>query len=157
MVRHKLHWFVWIVFVFILSILPVSPTLAQDTALSSTFSYQGFLTDSGGTVSGTCDFQFSLFPVVSGGTQIGSTITQSGIVVNSGVFNVLLDFGSAASVDPVLLVQLVQSDAKTYKLRGAHRLQFRTPLDDVEQRYRFVEKLLTSLGSAAGAEAALAG
>ena len=68
-----------------------------------------------------------------------------------------LDFGSVASVDPILLVQLVQGDSVIFKLQGAHRLRFRVDLEDIEERYEFIEQLLTHLGSNAGAAAALAG
>lgn len=68
-----------------------------------------------------------------------------------------LDFGNNATVDPILLVRLVQSPNRVYKLQGAHRLQFRQELDEIEHRYRFVEQLLSTLGANNAADAALAG
>jgi transcription-repair coupling factor (superfamily II helicase) len=56
-----------------------------------------------------------------------------------------IQFGSGAKVDPVALVRLVQEDGETYRLQGAHRLQFRVDLSDTAQRFKFIEELLTLL------------
>ncbi len=56
-----------------------------------------------------------------------------------------LQFGSQAQVDPVSLVRLVQEDSQTYRLKGAHRLQFRADLGDTIRRFNFIEKLLKLL------------
>ncbi len=78
--------------IFVLTIL-FAAVQAQTTA----FNYQGRFTDSsvGQPTSGTYDFQFALYDAVSGGTQQGSTVTQTGLQVINGVFNTTLDFGSA--------------------------------------------------------------
>ncbi len=54
-------------------------------------------------------------------------------------------FGSQSNIDPVALVQLVQNDSRTYKLKGSHRLQFRQDLSDIERRFHVIEKLLGRL------------
>jgi len=54
-------------------------------------------------------------------------------------------FGPHSHIDPVALVQLVQNDGQTYKLQGSHRLQFRGNYDDIDLRFRAVEKLLARL------------
>ena len=56
-----------------------------------------------------------------------------------------LVFGAQSRIDPVALVQLVQTDGNTYKLQGSHRLQFRQQLADLETRFSAVEKLLEKL------------
>jgi hypothetical protein len=63
--------------------------LAQTTS----FTYQGRLTDGGNAANGSYDLQFALFDSSSGGTQIVSTLTRSSVAVSGGVFSVLLDFG----------------------------------------------------------------
>jgi hypothetical protein len=68
--------------------------VAQTTALSSTFTYQGYLTGASGPLNGLCDFQFSLFDAIIGGIQDASTTTKSAVPVNNGSFTVPLDFGS---------------------------------------------------------------
>jgi len=74
---------------------PQGETTIQ-AALGTAFTYQGRLNKDGNPVSGTCDFQFSLWDALSGGTQIGSTITKYNVAVNNGFFTEQLDFGASA-------------------------------------------------------------
>src|SRR2546428_660703 len=76
----------------LLALSCASAALAQTT----TFTYQGRLTDSGTPANGNYDLQFALFDSLSGGTQIGSTQTLSTVSISSGAFTVQLDFGAAA-------------------------------------------------------------
>jgi transcription-repair coupling factor (superfamily II helicase) len=63
---------------------------------------------------------------------------------NNGGF---LLFAEQTRTDPVALVNLVQNEGQVYRLRGAHRLQFRLDLANQETRFVHVEKLLDSLAS----------
>ncbi len=65
------------------------PALAQGTA----FTYQGQLKSDGLPVDSSADFQFSLFTAATGNTQVGSTVTRSGVSVSSGLFTTPVDFG----------------------------------------------------------------
>lgn len=65
-------------------------------AQSTEFSYQGNLQSSGTAANGNFDFEFRLFDVTAGGSQIGSTASRNNVVVNSGTFGVMLDFGAAS-------------------------------------------------------------
>ncbi|MCX7680517.1 MAG: hypothetical protein N2508_00880, partial [Anaerolineae bacterium] len=70
-----------------------SPQAGMGTA----FTYQGQLRKDGNPVSGTCDFQFSLWDAASGGTQVGTTWTKTGVQVTNGYFTIPdLDFGAGA-------------------------------------------------------------
>jgi hypothetical protein len=81
---------------FVLALtLTVTASRAQ-SPLGTAFTYQGQLKNAGGPVNDTCNFQFSLWDDVSGGTQIGTTQTVSGVAVTDGLFTVSLDFGAAA-------------------------------------------------------------
>ena len=80
----------------ILLIAGVTPRLRGQIPLSSEFTVQGQLTAAGQATTSTADFQFALFGEVSGGTQVGSTIARSNVVLNSGAFTVSLDFGTDA-------------------------------------------------------------
>ena len=72
--------------------------LGATTALgqTSSFTYQGRLTDSGTAANGNYDVQFAIFDSLSGGTQIGSTQTLNTVAVTGGVFTVSLDFGASS-------------------------------------------------------------
>jgi hypothetical protein len=73
---------------------------AGPSQIGTAFTYQGQLLSSGAPVSGTCDFQFSLWDAVgsgtppTGGNQVGSTQSAPSIPVSNGLFAVQLDFGS---------------------------------------------------------------
>jgi transcription-repair coupling factor (superfamily II helicase) len=50
-------------------------------------------------------------------------------------------------MDPTTLVQMVQNESHIYRLRGAHRLQFRMDLSDTAIRFTEIEKLLDRLAA----------
>jgi hypothetical protein len=76
-------------------------SLAQEP-LGTGFTYQGKLDKDGIPHTGTCDFQFSLWDAAgsgsppSGGTQVGTTQTETGVTLSEGLFTVELDFDSGA-------------------------------------------------------------
>jgi len=76
--------------------------VGPQAALGTAFTYQGQLKKAGNPVNGTCDFQFSLWDAAgsgsppTGGNQIGSTQTKTGVSVSNGLFTVQLDFGADA-------------------------------------------------------------
>ena len=65
-------------------------------AQTTTFTYQGKLSDGATAASGTYDLGFALFDAATGGTQIGTATTRSNVSVANGIFTVQLDFGAAA-------------------------------------------------------------
>src|SRR5215471_9811701 len=65
-------------------------------AQTTSFAFQGRLTDGGSGANGNYDLQFSLFDSASGGTQIGSTLSRNNTPVTAGAFTVQLDFGVIA-------------------------------------------------------------
>jgi len=84
------------VFICALAITSLLVGAGSALAQTTTFTYQGRFTDGGTVVNGTYEMQFKLFdsPTVGAGSQIGSTITNSTVAINSGVFTVQLDFGT---------------------------------------------------------------
>lgn len=84
---------------FILGGLAMGQTAAQTpqqaqspTELSvGSFTYQGELSNNGASMNGMCDFQFGLYSVASGGTQLGTTYVINGVSVQNGRFTVELD------------------------------------------------------------------
>ncbi|MBZ0281689.1 MAG: hypothetical protein K8L97_13200, partial [Anaerolineae bacterium] len=77
-------------------LLLVTSVMLADTTLASSFTYQGNLTNVNGPVNNICDFQFSLFTLISGGSQISSTQSKTNVSVSNGMFNTVLDFGVSA-------------------------------------------------------------
>ncbi len=56
------------------------------------FTYQGWLSQAGTPVTGTCDAEFRLYDLAEGGARLGEPITHT-LTVDAGYFNVSLDFG----------------------------------------------------------------
>ncbi|HYW72454.1 MAG TPA: hypothetical protein VE961_15565, partial [Pyrinomonadaceae bacterium] len=81
---------------FALAIVLVPFAFSAVQAQTTAFTYQGRLTDGGNPANGNYDLQFSLFDDVSGGNQIGSTLSRTNTPVTAGVFRVQLDFGLTA-------------------------------------------------------------
>ena len=83
---------------FLLVVLAAFGSINLVPAQTSSFTYQGRLTDGATAANATYDIQFKLFdsPTVGAGSQIGSTINNGTVLVNSGVFTVQLDFGAPA-------------------------------------------------------------
>lgn len=80
--------------VSLLLVLLLGVGLAQ--AQTSSFTYQGRLTDGGSPATNAYDLQFKLFDALSGGTQIGTTVSTPSVQVAGGIFTVTLDFGAGA-------------------------------------------------------------
>ncbi|MDJ0712011.1 MAG: transcription-repair coupling factor [Woeseiaceae bacterium] len=56
-----------------------------------------------------------------------------------------LVFGADSRIDPLALVQLVQSDSRRFQLQGSHRLQIRDDLTNLDRRFATIEDLLEQL------------
>jgi len=84
------HLLLWLVAITLLS--HPRQAAAQGT---TAFTYQGQLRDGGTNANGTYTMAFKLYDAVSGGGQIGSTISNSPTLAN-GLFSVNLDFGAGA-------------------------------------------------------------
>lgn len=109
---------VWItsllVFVLIFEIKPV-----QADVLGTGFTYQGSLTMSNAPANGSFDFEFALYDALSGGTEIGATITLDDVTVINGVFSVELDFGNLPFVGEQVWIDIaVREGASTGGFTG---------------------------------------
>ena len=72
-------------------------------ALGTAITYQGQIRRDTGPITGTCDFQFSLWDAAgsgsppTGGSQVGTTQTKTGVSIFNGLFTIPdLDFGGSA-------------------------------------------------------------
>jgi hypothetical protein len=68
----------------------VNPACAQGTA----FTYQGRLSDGPNPANGNYDLTFALFNAGSGPSQVGGTISNTGVAITNGLFTLPLDFGN---------------------------------------------------------------
>ena len=82
----------------LLMLLIVLVSLAPDgvQGQASSFSYQGQLRQSGEPFTGMADLEFRMYDQLSGGSQIGSPQSLNAVPVEDGLFQVELDFGTAA-------------------------------------------------------------
>lgn len=98
-------------------ILFASVAFAQTTG----FSFQGRLNDGTTPANGRYDLQFQLFDAITGGTQIGATISRSDTTLINGVFSVTLDFGSTAFNNPNVFIEIgvrPNGSTNTYTILG---------------------------------------
>src|SRR4051812_24138945 len=68
------------------------------SAQTSTFTYQGKLTDGGSPANSVYDFTFKLYSADVGGTQVppsGGDVLKDDVTVTNGIFTVSLDFGQS--------------------------------------------------------------
>jgi hypothetical protein len=70
-----------------------SPGIAASSPVSTSFTYQGQLKDSGGPVNDDCEMAFRLYDQAMGGGQVGPAITAT-VPISDGLFTVNLDFGA---------------------------------------------------------------
>ncbi len=86
-------------FLFLLPLL-LWLTASAAFAQSTTFTYQGRLSNDGAPADGQYDFKFTLWDGVTGGMQqpqpSPATVSQDNVLVTSGVFTVALNFGAGA-------------------------------------------------------------
>lgn len=78
-------------YLFFISVLIFSVSIA--VGQSTTFTYQGKLTDAGLAANADYDFEFRIFDQPADGLQAGNTIQRQNVAVTGGVFTVQLDFG----------------------------------------------------------------
>src|SRR5436853_6756120 len=99
-------------------VLAMSLGATTARAQTSSFTYQGRLTDGGAAANGNYDLQFALFDSLSGGAQVGSTQTLNTVAVSNGVFTVGLDFGpsSFSSASRFLEISARPSGAGSFTL-----------------------------------------
>jgi hypothetical protein len=101
----------------------IQPVFAQGNA----FTYQGRLQSNGIPLNGLYDFQFSLSNAPSGGSQVGSTITQTAISVTNGLFTVTNDFGAVFAGNDTWLAIGVRSNGSGAGFTALTPLQELTP------------------------------
>src|SRR5438045_9737087 len=84
------------VFAMLTMVLAILFSASSVVAQTSSFTYQGRLTDGGTAANGNYDLQFALWDSASGGSQVGATHTINTVAISNGVFSVPLDFGASS-------------------------------------------------------------
>ncbi|HEX7237094.1 MAG TPA: TRCF domain-containing protein, partial [Gammaproteobacteria bacterium] len=67
--------------------------------------------------------------------------------IQAGAESGSITFAERSRVDPALLLRLIESDAKRYRLDGPYKLRFSWALETPEKRIPAVDKLLRRLGA----------
>jgi hypothetical protein len=67
-----------------------------DAPITTAFTYQGKLADSGTSANGQYDLVFTLFGQAAGGAAVAGPLTLATTTVTGGLFSVQLDFGANA-------------------------------------------------------------
>jgi hypothetical protein len=111
--------------IFVLALLSAAcSSLGQTTA----FTYQGSLAAGGSPGNGKFDFVFSLFTTNTGGSQVGTTLTNSATGVSNGLFTVTLNFGAGIFTGPAYWLQIgVRSNGSSGAFTTLSPLQEITP------------------------------
>jgi hypothetical protein len=73
-----------------------SASTAASASFSTSFTYQGRLTDNSNPANGSYDLAFKVYDAAGSGNQIGSTVIRDNVTVADGLFTVELDFGQSA-------------------------------------------------------------
>lgn len=111
-----------------LSLLLIGVFAITAMAQTTEFTYQGRLLDSSLPATGSYDFEFKLFDSLVSGTQLGSTVTKTGVSVTSGIFTVRLDFGAQFPGSPRYLeISVKPSGPGTFTLLAPRQLITSTP------------------------------
>ncbi|SPE52291.1 exported hypothetical protein [Verrucomicrobia bacterium] len=93
-------------FKLVAALLTLAGSLAHAEALGTDFSYQGHLSAGGVPANGNYDLTFALFNTNTGGSQVGSPLTNAATPVSNGLFGVTLDFGSGVFTGSNLWLQI---------------------------------------------------
>jgi len=95
----------------LLALSTLNQQLSTCHAQGTAFTYQGRLSVSNSPANGLYDFTFTLWNGSSGGSEIGSALTNSAVGVTNGIFIVTLDFGSGSFTgQPLWLQSAVESN-----------------------------------------------
>jgi hypothetical protein len=87
--KHRRDW-IRSVFVALIILFGITSSSAQTTS----FTYQGKLSNNSTPATGNYDFEFRLYDAASGGSQQGTTQALTNVAVMAGIFTVGLDFGA---------------------------------------------------------------
>ncbi|MCC6269071.1 MAG: hypothetical protein IT300_16000 [Dehalococcoidia bacterium] len=156
----------------VISLIPVATALGDDssepqgrsieavTALGSSFTYQGRLTDAGSPANGTYDLRFILYDADTAGASVGTTQTKDDVTVTNGLFGVELDFGAGAWNGDARWVEIAVrpgASAGTYTVLSPRQPISPTPYALFAKAAAGIAVPFAASGSLAGAPASTTG
>jgi len=89
-----------------LALFTLNFELSNARAQGTAFTYSGQLQDNGSPANGAYDMTFTLFNNSARGVSIAGPITNNGVVVNNGLFTVLIDFGTGVFTGQIDWLQI---------------------------------------------------
>ena len=90
----------------LLAVMCLCSAVSRAQLAPTAFTYQGELKQNGQAASTVVAMQFRLYDALSGGSQIGPTVSLPGVDVMDGLFSVALDFGAIASSSDQLWLEI---------------------------------------------------
>lgn len=105
--------------ILLLTIIALTFFVGVIQAQTTTFTYQGKLTDTSMAANGVYDFEFALYDAAAGGTLQGAAQTTAGVTVTNGVFTAPLDFGAtpfSAGADRYLEIRVKKPADASYTI-----------------------------------------
>ncbi len=98
--NHRYPLIAFVITLTVALLLSVGSVIAQEqgpqspqSAIGTSFTYQGQLKNASGPISDHCDFQFGVWDAANGGISLASDLTHTNVTMSQGLFTVQLDFG----------------------------------------------------------------
>jgi hypothetical protein len=103
-------------------LLAAAQAVAQVT---TEFTYQGELEQSGTPADGNYDFRFTLWDAESNGTQLQGPVEDTGVPVNDGLFTAHIDFGSVVfgGQDVWLQIEVAEAGIRPFETLGRQQIK----------------------------------
>jgi transcription-repair coupling factor (superfamily II helicase) len=81
-------------------------------------------------------------------TRLRLKAEKMGVIkIDAGTGSARIEFNSQPDIDPVAIIQLIQSEPHLYRLEGSSVLKYSGPMEKAEQRFQLLEQLLDRLAS----------
>ncbi|WP_257287548.1 transcription-repair coupling factor [Endozoicomonas sp. SESOKO2] len=81
-------------------------------------------------------------------TRLRLKAEKMGIIkIDAGAGSARIEFNSQPAIDPVAIIQLIQSEPHLYRLEGSSVLKYSGPMEKAEARFKLLEQLLDRLAT----------
>lgn len=69
------------------------------------------------------------------------------IKIDAGAGSARIEFNSQPDIDPMAIIQLIQSEPHLYRLEGSSVLKYSGAMEQAEARFKLLERLLDRLAA----------